>query len=817
MAIKLTPIGSCRIHNPLKKFITSSNLQLNSTDLYGFTHTSSEALQQIRYLQGDYLPSKEVQPILSSRLRFNKNNLNQKTPVSDIYFVEISSAKTVSIDNEYVQMNYVYVYFSEFFLDADRARKFWSLAARPERDELLIFLQETPCFIAYPKEKQDLLRSISVKHMTEIELKNDMIEINNRLKNVIFITHCNVKLPDMTSINSRETWIKKIEKVGKEIGCKVYNPTHLMMVIGQSTSLQKNGLDSTHYTSTFERAIFNDLQRLYINPRINGPFENIEIENDKLLPVEELIQIDKLYNQGEITSVLQQLNNLIRKYPQFSPAKELLGRVLFYLNDYERAIEIFNKLDETHELSNEDRLFLIKSYFNLKLFKNVFDHAALLFEEEVYEPEVIKLSAMAYQAIGNSTKASIHWEQLYKYEPFKFEAASQLALLFEQINDFDKAIEWINLALELSPTDSNLRLALNRMLASVSDENCLELLIEKISPISEDEVITIARTALNRNFILPAAKCLKKANDLWPNNSQIKRTISKLSVDWLKHITDCELKQTNLGLWLNYLSGLLLIQPRKNAAIRIRRAYILEQRAQLKSAYMNADYDKAINAGTNIFLLDSHFPGISLLIGRSFYAQKNYTESFNWLIKKINSDIDKNSWLLTIKAALKAHQFIAALDTVQKFKRYYNQVENEPIDIHKLIKIVKREALKEIFFLLQKEELEQAWTICEALLVESPDDKKIVTTKNFILKKMTEQLKESESSDIQIKLAKTINEKDPNNIQALRILAVSLMRQKKHEESLLYWEKLCILSPEINSYKMQAQKCIKSDLNLVSS
>jgi hypothetical protein len=102
-------------------------------------------------------------------------------------------------------------------------------------------------------------------------------------------------------------------------------------------------------------------------------------------------------------------------------------------------------------------------------------------------------------------------------------------------------------------------------------------------------------------------------------------------------------------------------------------------------------------------------------------------------------------------------------------------------------------------------------------VVESPDDKKIVTTKNFILKKMTEQLKESESSDIQIKLAKTINEKDPNNIQALRILAVSLMRQKKHEESLLYWEKLCILSPEINSYKMQAQKCIKSDLNLVSS
>jgi tetratricopeptide (TPR) repeat protein len=812
MTIKITPIGSCRIHNPLKKYISKSYLQLNTADVYGFTHTSAEALQQIKYLQGEYVPSKEIHPILSSRLRFNKNSLEQKSLASELYFVEISSAKTVMVDNEYVQMNYIYVYFSEFFLDQNRARKFWSLAIRQNKDELLSFLQEAPCYNAYPKEKQELLSKISVKQMTEDELRRDMMEMSNRLKNTVFITHCNVKLPDMTSISSRENWIKTIEKVGKEIGCKVYNPTHLMMVLGQSTSLQKNGLDSTHYTALFERHMFNDLHRLYIEPILNGLYKNEEMEHNKNVPIEELNQIDILYSQGELASALQQLNTLIRKYPKFSSAKELCGRILYHLNDYERAISIFNTLDENQELSNEGRLFLIKSYFNLKCFKEILDNTDLLFEEEVFEPEVIKLAALASQALGNSEKSSTYWEQLYKYDPFKLEAASQLALLFEQANDFDNAIKWISLALEISPTDTNLRSALKRMLGAVSSENCLELLIDKISPISEDEIISIARTALNHHFILPASKCLRKAQEQWPNSPQVKKTISKVAAEWLKFIMDNALSQTNPTQWLSHLNGLLLIQPRQNIAIRIRREYILNQRSELKVAYKNADYDKAITAGKNIFFLDPKFPGIPLLIGRSFYAQKNYSEALEWLIKATEDNTEKNSWILRAKAALKAHKFIEALETVQKIKYSFTSSDSQSIEIKNTINSVVRDSLSAANKLLQNDELEQAWQINEALLADSPDEKKISKTKTLILRRMSEQLKDSESSEIQIKLAKAIHDKDPNNIQALRILAVALMKQKKHEESLLYWEKLCILFPEITSYKMQAQKCIKSDV-----
>ncbi len=811
MTIKITPIGSCRIHNPFKKFNSNSHVYLNTADSYGFTHTSAEALQQLKYLQGEYLPSKAIHPILSSRLRFKKEQLRLPSAPSDLYFIEISSAKTAMVGEEYVQMNYIYVYFSEFFLEACRTRKFWSLAARPSSEELLNFLEDIPVYKAYPQEKKILLSRIRVKQMTEAELKQDMLEISNRVKHAVFITHCNVKLPDMNTISSRERWIHTIEKIGKEIECRVYNPTHLMIGLGQSFALQKNGLDSTHYTSLFENKIFNDLQRLYIDPLLQG-FSK-EASAQMQLPVDELSRLETLFNQGEIIQLLQQLNTITRNYPQIPSAKELLGKALYQTHDYERVIELLNQLDENQDLSNEGRLILIKSYAQLKQFAEVLNHASLFFEEEVYEPEVIKLSAMACQALGYSEKASIYWEQLYKFETFRLEAACQQALLFEQKNEFDNAIKWINLALEISPSDLKLRSALNRMLATVADEKSLECLIEKVSPISEDEILSIAMTALNHNFILAAAKSLHKAHLLWPSHPSVKKMIATTSTEWLNVIRHVNSQST---VWLDHLRGLLLIQPRQNVAIRIRRDFILNQRTALKLAYKNSDYDKAIAAGMNIHCLDPNFAGISLLIGRCFYAKNIYTQSLIWLMTATLSDSrDKNAWALRAKAALRANDFTQAILTIQQLKASLPDDE-QSTEINNIIKLVIREALKEINRLQDKEELELAWQLLEPLLVDSPEDKKILRTKKSILKNLAEQLKEAESSDIQIKLARSLYQKDPNHIQALRILALSLMKQKKLEESLSFWEKLCILSPGIDSYKMQAQKCLKSE-GLMSS
>lgn len=807
MTIKITPIGSCRIHNPLKKFLAQSPLQLNTMDVYGFTHTSGEALQQLKYLQGDYLPSTSIHPILSSRLRFNKTKPNQKTQPSDLYFVEISSAKTVMVDDEFVQMNYIYVYFSEFFLEPNRSKQFWSLASHSNRQELLSFLNQTSVFNAYPAEKKELLSRISVKQMTEDELRLDMEEIVKRVKQVVFVTHCNVSLPDMRAIQSRKNWIKTIECIGKEHGYKIYNPTHLMMGLGQSLCLQKNGLDSTHYTPHFEQKIFNDLRRLYLEPLCQKAMPKEASACDNKSSLDEQNRLEQLYRQGEVSVVLQQLNNLLRKNPHNPVATELLGRILFHIHDYERAIYYFTKLDENQELSNEGRLTLVKSHFNLNQFKEVLNHADLLFEEEVYEPEVIRLSAMASQALGNSDKASIYWEQLYKFENFKLEASSHLALLFEQNNEFKQAIYWINRALELDPMDLSLRAALNKMLATVADEPSLELLLEKMNPISEDELIAIARTAENHGFILTAAKSLNKALVLWPTHSKLKKVIANTAIQWLTamHAETAEKSEQ----WLKYLKGILLIQPRQSIAIRLRREYIVDNRTKLKAAYQLMDYDKAISVGMTVYFLDPDFPGIALLIGRCLFAKNLFPEALEWFIKATAlNPIDKNAWTLRLRAALKANQYIEALSTIQQSPSPLLFTQEQTSHRQSIVSGVIKGALNEMKRLMEQEELDQAWQLNDLLFEVSPQDKKVLKARQLILKKMVEQLKDAESPEVQIKMAKSIYEKDPNNVQALRILAVSLMKQKKLEESLTYWEKLCILFPEIHSYKMQAQKCM---------
>lgn len=808
MSIKITPIGSCRIHNPLKKFSSKSYFQLNTSDIYGFTHSSAEALQQIHYLQGNYLPSKAICPILSARLRINKSELAQKTDPSDLYFVEISSSKVVMVGSEYVQMNYINVYFSEFFVDPDRAKKFWSLAGNEDRQELQKFLLKDTVYKNYSQEKQDLLSQIIVRQMSEEELKQNMLDITALVKNVVFITHCNVTLPDMSYISSRDKWIRSIEKVAKDISCKVYNPTHLMMSLGQSSSMEKNGLDSTHYTPGFENKFFQDLQRLYITPLANE-FSIEENENDKNFPLEEFTKLEKSYQESNTAIVLKQLNNMLRKYPNFSNAREFLSLILFQLHDYERVIEHFKMLEDSQELSNNGRLILIKSYFNLKNFHEVLTHADILFEEEIYEPEVFKLSAKSAQALGDPKKAIIYWEQLYKFEGFKLEAASQQALLYEQENNFEKAIIWLNLALEENPDDSNLISALNRMLASVADEQSLDLLIERVSSITPDEMLSISRVALNHNFIMTAAKSLIKAQQLFTNEPSVKKKIAKVSGDWLVQIKNETLMHNNPEQWVNYLSALMLIQPRQNEAIRIRRSYLLQQRNLLKTAYKSADFDQAIKLGLTIHQLNNDFSGIALLIGRSYFAKKEYNLALKWLIQATTSNSkDLSAWVLRAKTAVKAENFLEALFTLQQMKLYFIDQEKPQSEIKNLLSLINKGALKKIHSLLDKGSLEAAWEINFALIKELPNDTQINKAKTLILRKMSEQLKEAESPEIQIKLAQSLYEKDANNIQALRILAVGLMKKKKIEESLSYWEKLCLLFPEIDSYKKQAQKCV---------
>ncbi len=52
-AFTIAPIGTCRIHTPLRDGVGRYPLKLQLGRNYGFVHTSAEALQQARFMYGE--------------------------------------------------------------------------------------------------------------------------------------------------------------------------------------------------------------------------------------------------------------------------------------------------------------------------------------------------------------------------------------------------------------------------------------------------------------------------------------------------------------------------------------------------------------------------------------------------------------------------------------------------------------------------------------------------------------------------------------------------------------------------------------------
>jgi len=135
---RITAIGSCRISTPFKAAALSHPVVNNTGRVYGYTHTSAEALQQIRFLQGEFTPPTDSLPLLMPNVDVDALASVQH-PTSDIYFIELSSTKELRIADTQVQLNYVTRHFVEFFADKLSARDFWRLACGQQEVAKLAF------------------------------------------------------------------------------------------------------------------------------------------------------------------------------------------------------------------------------------------------------------------------------------------------------------------------------------------------------------------------------------------------------------------------------------------------------------------------------------------------------------------------------------------------------------------------------------------------------------------------------------------------------------------------------------------------------
>lgn len=811
MTILLTPIGSCRITNPLKKSAQKYQFELNMSRVYGYTHTSAEALQQLKYLQGDFKPSKEVLPILCRSATTEVNNLTHSP--SDLYFVEISSSKILMVEDEFVQLNYVSLYFSDFFADKVRTRKFWSLAKPGHAAELSAYLQTEPIFMSYPKDKQYLLSHLIARPTTIDELKHDMSEIISRVKDVVFVTHSNVRLPDESYLQTRLSLIHEIELVGQELGAKIFNPTRLMNDFSQELAMEKNGLDLTHYTPAFEQKLYSAWHELFV--------EQLQTTESSITPVtpcveavESITDINALYEsyqKGDFKQVLREIYAHLRETPNQVDVRELLGRILYDLGDYEGSINHLNQLSKASKISDECRLILINSHFHLKQYKELLLNAELWFAEERQDNQVLYMCALSSSVLSDFKNAIRYWDQLYQTESYKLEAAVSLSSIYEKVGDFEMAVFWLDKALLLSPHDLKLMKVLNRVHAGIANENGFDKLIQGLSEVDADETLLAIKNALNHDFVLSAAMGLIKVQTHWPEHQGVKQIIADFSISLSTRINDKKLRSKETDRWIAVLKALLTIQPRNVTAIRLRRDFIVKRRENLRDSYKDNNFDDAIAAGRQIVMLDPALPGIHYSVSRAYYMNEAYQKALEWsILATALEDNNQAAWTVRYRAAVKNDDYLEALSSLNIIKSQFNQDNTiQASEVNNNLNQLLSRAAKHVRVLIEQDNVEQAWLLNSKVLLEAPNLEFATKMTNVIIRRLLEKLRETPEDDFEqkVEIAHSILDKERANVQALRVLAVDSMRKKRFEEALMYWQRLIGLSPEVESFQWQIDKC----------
>jgi tetratricopeptide (TPR) repeat protein len=273
--MRVTPIGSCRVVHSLRRAARVHPLEVNLDGVYGYTHTGAEALQLVRFMFEGEAPGP---PALLPVICRSADALDRAEPheLSDLYVVELSSAKVISVGTSVLQSNYLKVHFSEFFADKLRSSHFWTLVREERKAQLSSWLQRQPAFLGMTPADRKMLAAITVHSVTYDELESQMRALVERLPRVVFVTHCNARLESGDPLASRSELISFAKRIGSSIGCQVYDPTFLMEAVGQARAIKEDSLSLAHYTPIFERLLYEDWVGLFGLPHARDTVGGLE-------------------------------------------------------------------------------------------------------------------------------------------------------------------------------------------------------------------------------------------------------------------------------------------------------------------------------------------------------------------------------------------------------------------------------------------------------------------------------------------------------------------------------------------------------------
>lgn len=259
----ITGLGSCRIVTPIRRGAPRQGFRMNHVRNYGFVHSSAEVVQQARFMRGEWQPDPRIWPLISPK-RDLLEMLGREHVVSDVYIVEISSLKDVSLGEARIQLNYLSRAFPSLFADAPLRSRFWAEVRKNDHSSLAAFLLDCQQKGLITPEEAEVLVQIRLTPMSVEDIRKDVEWLLRVLPKVVFVTHVQAKLPDGSDLPEGVQLIDTVRTAVQAAGGLVYDPTDLMLSVGQDHAMEHDSL--THYRDDFADRLFDDLHDRLLAP-----------------------------------------------------------------------------------------------------------------------------------------------------------------------------------------------------------------------------------------------------------------------------------------------------------------------------------------------------------------------------------------------------------------------------------------------------------------------------------------------------------------------------------------------------------------------
>jgi len=812
-ALTIAPIGTCRIHTPLRDVVGRYPVKLQLGRNYGFVHTVAEALQQARFMFGQTDIPTDVQ-----RLIFRPSNGEQARrgthKPADLYMVELSSRKLLTIDGFPIQSNYLVRYFSEFFADRARTRQFWSMANAERLAERRAVLEQDPVLKSLNEDDRDLLARIVKRDQTDEEIEQEMRQLVELLgkDKVVFVTHVNAMTPDNVVIDQRAQLIAAINAASQRIGVPCYDPTPLMNKIGQADAMEDGGLDLTHYTSAFAERLSTDWYKNFMRPRMDTSTTQIAVP--KLAAEESAEHIEKLWDSGELRGASCRVREVLRRYPQLPDHVLLLARIQEELGDYEGSLALLGGTDGALASGSKAERILMRNEFKLGRHDAAYSLATSLLGDEIETPEIVQIAAVSAGHMGYLDESLGLWKQLFRISPPQdataVEAADTVLSLLQAGGDMAAAIRWVHEVRAALPGYGRGFAVLWRDRLLAGDRDALRRLASEHPSLEDADVLELVKEASWRGCIMVAATLATSCDLAKSEQEEIGEWLQTQSSAWAEE-GNRALEEGRLRDAAERICAHRLLNPDALAGVRAQRAFERAMRLGVRAALVAGNHKEVIDLTNLAIDTNVDFPELHSMRGRAADALGDKKTAMRHLEQAAAGDSAPVSTKLHFaRVAFNGGWFGEAIDAYKDVLAHSSADQNARDEAERQLGRLGPRSIRGARQILSQGDHQAAWNLLDRVAQSWPEMAEVDHEKRRILAYLYAEARalEPSSTTERLALGERIVKLVPDDPIGLRLAAVGAMRLHRFEQAVPYWKKLQERSENPAQFDHYIERCM---------